>query len=301
MTKKIAIAFTLLLAGQVFVTAQPKFNQPFGTEKDYKRLWYLNSQYIQSWLRSDTATYDKLLWAEDFVQQSGSDGQLYSKKEMMCLFGKKRFDEIVYFYADNTRIKFVTDNVAMIISNPPYLGKDEQDESLTWYNDVYVKRDGNWVCVSANITAVINAEAPLPLLKAIPPPPNFVTLYPITNDEANILTERHNMVKQMFEMGYDKMEDKLLDSQFVMITEKGGLVSKQELQSYFKKAKSKVLLPYAVHNLYIRLVAADVAMVHGLIIYNAATSEITGKQFNDIYVKRGNEWKCVAANNTPAK
>jgi hypothetical protein len=299
--QKLIFILIMLVTNGNHLAAQPKFNQQYGTEQDYKRLWYLNIQYIQSWVHSDTATYDKLLWAEDFVHQSGANGYLYPKKEIMPIFGEKRFEGIEYFYADNTQIQFITESVAMVLSRPPYYGKNSTGESVTQYNDVYVKRNGNWICVSANITAVTNSDAPLPILKKIPPAIKFITFIKKSENEIAEITKLHRLMKKMFEKAdYNKAED-LLDKQFILLAKDGRLLSRENLLIQFKKKTKKIFNPYTVENLFIRFVATDVAMVHGAMLYKSRNNEISAIQFNDIYVKRGNGWKCVSANNTPIK
>jgi hypothetical protein len=293
--QKILISCLIFLITISPLTAQPKFKQSYGTEKDYKRLWYLNNQYIQSWILSDTATYDKLLWAEDFVHQSGSDGHLYPKKDIMPVFGKKRFDDIEYFFADNTSIQFITDSVAMILSSPPYFGNGDNKESLSQYNDVYVKRNGNWICVSANITAVTEGNKPLPILKKIPAATKFVTILQGNKEDIEAITNQHTIVREIVEQRDYKKAKAVLDRWFMIISKNGHLLSKH------KTVTKKKGIPYTIHNLFIRFVAADVAMVHGAAIYQLSNGEMTGVQFNDIYVKRDNTWKCVSSNNTPIK
>lgn len=291
----------MLVTNGSHLNAQPRFIQKHGTEQDYKRLWYLNIQYIQSWVHSDTATYDKLLWAEDFVHQSGANGYLYPKKEIMPLFGEKRFDGIEYFYADSTQVRFITDNAAMVLSRPPYCGKAGTAESLSRYNDVYVKRNGNWICVSANITAVTGSNTPLPILKKIPPPTRFITLLRGSKEEIAEITKLHGMIKEMFALADYRKAEELLDSGFILLARDGSLLSKKQLLHQFKTQAKKELQPYTVENLSVRFAATDVAMVHGAVIYKSVNGEMTGVQFNDIYVKRRNAWKCVSANNTPIK
>lgn len=128
-------------------------------EEDVNRLIYLNSLYIQSFVHSDTATYDKLLWADDFMQQN-SNGTLLNKDKCMVRFGKPRFDSIDYFYADNVQIRFITKDVAMIHARSPYGIRtgDSISTGADQYNDVYVRRNGNWICVSANIINIKNPE-----------------------------------------------------------------------------------------------------------------------------------------------
>jgi hypothetical protein len=291
----------MLVTNGNHLAAQSKFNQQYGTEQDYKRLWYLNIQYIQSWVHSDTATYDKLLWAEDFVHQSGANGYLYPKKEIMPIFGEKRFEGIEYFYADNTQILFITDSVATVLSRPPYYGKNSTGESVTQYNDVYVKRNGNWICVSANITAVTNSDVPLPILKKIPPATKFITLIKKSENEIAEITRLHSLMKEMFEKAdYNKAKE-LLDKQFILLAKDGSLLSKKQLIEQFKTKTKKDQQLYTVENLFVRFVTTDVAMVHGTLLNKSTNNVMTGIQFSDIYVKRGNSWKCVSANNTPIK
>src|SRR5687767_5714591 len=96
---KIAGSLTLLLSGIIMSFAQsPTFSQKYGTEEDYHRLFFLNIHYVQSWVRADSATFNRLLWAEDWIQQNSGDGLLYSKKQMLPVFGTERFEALNYFY-----------------------------------------------------------------------------------------------------------------------------------------------------------------------------------------------------------
>jgi hypothetical protein len=55
----------------------------------------------------------------DFVHQNSADGLLYQKKKLMPLFGKPRFERIEYFFPENITIRFITDEVAMILARTP--------------------------------------------------------------------------------------------------------------------------------------------------------------------------------------
>lgn len=299
--RKIIIILSMLFVNESHVVAQPKFEQLYGSEKDYKRLWYLNIQYIQSWVRSDTGTYDKLLWAEDFVHQSGADGFLYPKKEIMPIFGKKRFDEIDYFYADNTTIKFITDTVAMVFSKPVYRGINDNEESLSRYNDVYVKRYGSWVCVSANITNVSPEGNKLLTIKKIPPKTNFVTVLNGSKEDMAEIKRLNNLIKDAFNRQDAAEAAELLDSEFMLLERNGSLFSKKQILESFKLTTNNNKYSYTIENFFIRFVETNVAMAHGVLLYKLADGGIGGVQFNDIYVKRGSVWKCVSINNTGIK
>lgn len=138
------------------LTTLPAAAQVSGTAEDVHQLKYLNSLYIRSYMHSDTATYNRVLWAEDFMQQS-SNGSLVTRKDCMIRFGQPRLHQILYFYADDVQIRFITNDVAMVYSKNPYAMKDGDRviKGITQYNDVYVRRAGQWKCVSANITAIL--------------------------------------------------------------------------------------------------------------------------------------------------
>jgi hypothetical protein len=123
-----------------------------GTEEDKNRLYYLNSLYLQAYIRSDTATFNQLLWADDFTQ-TNPDGTVLSRKENAIRFAKPRFDKIVYFYGDNIKIIFPAIDKAIIsVRNPSCLivnGKLEK--SVSWCKDTYIISKGFWKCESAII------------------------------------------------------------------------------------------------------------------------------------------------------
>jgi hypothetical protein len=121
-------------------------------EEDKNRLMYLNSLYLQSYVKSDTATFDKLLWADEFTQ-TNPDGSVFTRKENALRFGQPRFDKIFYFYGDNIKITFFRDDLAEIyVRNPSgFLIDGKLQESVSWYKDTYQKINGVWKCISAVI------------------------------------------------------------------------------------------------------------------------------------------------------
>ena len=121
-------------------------------DEDKNRLMYLNSLYLQSYVKSDTATFDKILWADEFTQ-TNPDGSIFTRKENALRFGQPRFDKIFYFYGDNIKITFFRDDLAEIyVRNPSgFLIDGKLQESVSWYKDTYQKRNGVWKCISAVI------------------------------------------------------------------------------------------------------------------------------------------------------
>lgn len=128
------------------------FAQKSIQEEDLNRLMYLNSIYLQSYIHSDTATFNKLLWAEEFTQ-TNPDGSVFTRKENAINFGKPRYDKIVYFYGDNIKITFLKDDLAEIYVHnlSGFLIDGKLKKSVSWYKDTYQKRNGEWKCISAVI------------------------------------------------------------------------------------------------------------------------------------------------------
>jgi hypothetical protein len=276
------------------------FNQKYGNESDYKRLYYLNTQYINSWVHSDTATYNRLLWAEDFVHQSGSTGLLFPKSQIGKIFGQPRFREIAYFYASDVQIRFISPDAALVFAKPPYLGINDKEESLSCYNDVYVRRNGAWICVSANITNIAKkGEAPAKFSKT----PELVKLTSYkTGSENDIQTlDRLNQTHaEAFMKSKPELLRDVLADDFILLSSNGQLYDKEQILKRLA-ATNNAINSYKIENQQIRFVASEVAMIHAVMIANNKDGSTTGVQYNDIYVKREGNWVCVSGNNTPIK
>lgn len=146
MTKKFKL-LTLFLTFGVKLFAQNSTQ-----EKDRNRLMYLNSLYLQSYIHSDTTTFNKLLWAEEFTQ-TNPNGSVVTREQNAINFGKLRYDKILYFYGDNIKITFLKDDLAEIYARNPsgFLIDGKLEESISWYKDTYQKKSGEWKCIAAVI------------------------------------------------------------------------------------------------------------------------------------------------------
>jgi hypothetical protein len=270
------------------------FNQKFGSESDHKRLYYLNTQYINSWVHSDTATYNQLLWADDFVHQSGSTGLLFPKTQIGKIFGQPRFHEIAYFYPDEVQIRFISNDAALVFAKPPYLGINDKEESLSRYNDVYVRRNGAWVCVSANVTNIEGKPA------KFSNPPEFVQLISYkkgSEKDIEILENLNQKHAEAFMKLKPLLLKDILADDFILLASNGQLYEKDVVLRSLV-GKSNKTETYKIENQQIRFVANDVAMIHAAIIVSDKDGIKTGVQYNDIYVKREEKWVCVSGNNT---
>jgi hypothetical protein len=297
---KIAGSLTLMFSGIIMSFAQsPTFSQKYGTEEDYHRLFFLNIQYVQSWVRADTATFNRLLWAEDWIQQNSGDGLLYTKKQLLPVFGAERFETLNYFYPTNTNIQFVTNDVALVYSLTPYSHRTGVKE-LSQYNDVYVRRKGNWVCVSANISTLRKpGDSPVKFGK-VPTPPPMVSFLKGSEEDKKVLTEINARHAEAFATSKSELLENILAEDFILLQTNGLLYKRNEVLEQVKaSAKSNPQNKYSIENLFIRFVAHDVAMVHAAFVStNKEDGMQSGIQYNDIYVKRNKAWVCVSGNNT---
>lgn len=293
----ISVLSALLVVTTSF--AQQPFSQKYGNEEDYRRLYFLNIQYVQSWVKSDTATYNRLLWAEDFVQQNSGDGQLYVKKQTLPIFGAPRFDKIEYFYPENVSIEFITNDAALVFSRTPFRMKSQGTAGLSQYNDVYVKRNGAWVCVAANISQIKKPGETFEPLKEVPAPVQLLSYYPGTETDRALLTELNAKHAEGFVRSRTDLLNNILAEDFILLQVDGLLYDrKQVLANVNASASTNSIVSYSVENCVIRFVAPDVAMIQAALISQKKDGSRWGTQYNDIYVKRDGKWICVSGNNT---
>ena len=296
---KIAGILILLLSVTILSFAQsPTFSQKYGSEEDYHRLFFLNIQYVQSWVKADSATFNRLLWAEDWIQQNSGDGLLYSKKQLLPVFGTERFETLNYFYPTNTNIQFVTNDVALVYSLTPYSHRTGVKE-VSQYNDVYVRRNGNWICVSANISRLRKPGDPPAKFGKLPTLPPMFSFLKGSEEDKRILTEINARHAEAFATSKSELLENILAEDFILLQANGLLYKKDEVLEQVKaSAKSNPQNKCSIENLFIRFVAPAVAMVHAAFVSTAKDGTRSGIQYNDIYVKRNNNWVCVSGNNT---
>lgn len=296
----VAVSATMLPVTVCF--SQSDFNQSYGTEHDYKRLHFLNLQYIQSWIRSDTATYNHLLWADDFVHQNSSDGLLIPKKQIGAIFGKRRFKTIDYFYPQDVTVQFISNESAMVIARTVYKAIGDPDETASRYNDIYIKRDGQWKCVSANVTEISKQNNPPFICKKVPPARSLISHVPGSEVERKALIELNKQLINGVTFSKAEKVESILSPDFISIGSNGAVFKKQDVLEELKiSAIPNTIEKYILENLSVRFVAPDIAMIHTAMISTFKDGIVIGTQINNIFVKRDGTWSCVSGNNTPIK
>ena len=119
------------------------------TASDVDVLRDLNGQYIHSVVHSDVARFTEIL-ADDFLC-TNPDGSLVDKSQFL----KQTAVPVSFtdFDVDDLRIR-VLGNVAIIHGRTRFALKDGR-RGRGQYTDVWEKRQGRWLAVSAHVTRVM--------------------------------------------------------------------------------------------------------------------------------------------------
>lgn len=130
-------------ANAVFATAAPE-----GARGDLEVLRALNDEYVRSFLESDATRYDELV-ADDFYCIE-PNGRVVDKATFLELATQPA--EMEYFHVEDVSIRILGE-FAQISARTPFRTLSGH-EGTNIYTDCWVKRDGHWRAVSAQITPV---------------------------------------------------------------------------------------------------------------------------------------------------
>jgi ketosteroid isomerase-like protein len=117
-----------------------------GNRRDVDELLALNGDYIDAVKRSDVRQFEKIL-AADFLC-SNPDGSLVDKSAFLMQIGQP--PTITGLAADDVRVRVLGD-VAIIHARTSYQTAGGELRHGR-YTDVWQRRNGNWVAVSAHVT-----------------------------------------------------------------------------------------------------------------------------------------------------
>ena len=116
------------------------------TQGDFDALTALNRDYIHSVQHGDVRRFGEIL-AEDFLC-SNPDGSLVDKHGFLAQTG--RAVTISGLTAEEVRVRILGD-VAIIHARTSYMTANGEQRSGR-YTDVWVRRNGCWLAVSAHVT-----------------------------------------------------------------------------------------------------------------------------------------------------
>ena len=114
---------------------------------DLDTLTALNADYIRSVQQGDVRRFDQIL-AEDFLC-SNPDGSLIDKRQF--LEQTARPVTITGLVANDVRVRFLGSDVAIIHGKTSYTTTSGEARNGR-YTDVWARRNGQWLAVSAHVT-----------------------------------------------------------------------------------------------------------------------------------------------------
>jgi ketosteroid isomerase-like protein len=121
-------------------------NTNTATRSDLDALTALNSDYIHSVQHSDVQRFDEIL-AEDFLC-SNPDGSLVDKNQFLAQTALPV--TISGLSVEDVQVRILGD-VAIIHARTSYITANGEQRNGR-YTDVWARRDGRWLAVSAHVT-----------------------------------------------------------------------------------------------------------------------------------------------------
>jgi len=153
MLKILSLCLVMILTTGLF--AQINTGQQSATSKandDLAQLSALNAHFIQNFLHNDTAAHNKIIY-KDFVCII-SNGTVVNRDDYMKGWSHG-YDPSVYksFVMENELIR-VFGNTALVRAETPYtyISNGKEISGTTIYTDTYIKLDGRWWCIQAQLT-----------------------------------------------------------------------------------------------------------------------------------------------------
>lgn len=149
------ISFCLITMVTTQLLAQTnlgKESMPNKLNDDHAQLSALNARFIQNFLHNDTVAHNKIIY-KDFICIAGN-GTVVNRNDYMKDWSHG-YESSGYtsFTMRNEQIR-IFGNTALIRAETPYtFVKDGKEISgATIYTDTYIKLDGRWWCIQAQLT-----------------------------------------------------------------------------------------------------------------------------------------------------
>lgn len=147
-----------LLVG--FLLAASIFHFSMNTEDDLAQLRALNARFIHNFVTNDVPSHDAIIRPEFMCITT--TGKWLNRQDYLTQW-KTGFDNEVYLYWDYRNEKItIVGNTALVRSVTKYtvLKEGKEITGMTQYTDTYVKENGSWKCLQAQLTAVATENYP---------------------------------------------------------------------------------------------------------------------------------------------
>jgi uncharacterized protein (TIGR02246 family) len=123
----------------------------FSQNKDVEEIKKLNYDWMNCYVTKDNVTYSKI-FADDFLLISPG-GKKFTKKDILGNLSKQ---EITSTHIDSVDVRLLTNDVGILTAYATFVAKDggKNVTGRTCYQDIYIKRKGRWLAVSAHVTSL---------------------------------------------------------------------------------------------------------------------------------------------------
>jgi hypothetical protein len=150
--KKTFVALFLMLSGQL--TIAQMMDKPTVKDPDQAILSKLNEKFIKNFVTQDTISHNQIIH-KDFVCIESS-GVIVSRKEYMIGWATGYKDSGYVTFGITDEFIRIFGNMALVRSRTVYTKKKDGAtiNGGTIYTDAYVKENGKWLCVQAQITPI---------------------------------------------------------------------------------------------------------------------------------------------------
>ena len=253
---------------------------PAGAD-DLATLRELNRKYVCAAETSDVHWYEENL--DECYMCSNPDGSLADRAGFLARIARPYPGS--HFESVDPRIRLVGE-LGIVQSGFKRLRADGQVEAGC-YTDVWMRRGGRWLCISAHFVMFNVAQAPAGREREAGPgdrAPDHAVL-----DELN-----RNFIRSVRESDA-RWFDVNLDEDFVNSNPDGSLSERTAFLA-------QIARPCAVANLdaedvRIRIIG-DVAIIHGRTVYVKPGGEPGAGRYTDVWLRRQGRWLCVSAHVT---
>lgn len=149
-----------LLSSMIMLTAFIPKPEEASTEEDIAQLKAINARFIHNYVTNDVAAHVKIIHPQ-FVHIS-SKGKWVGRAQYLSDW-KTGFDPTVILYWDYRSEKItVIGTTALVRSVNKFtiLENGKEITAMSQYTDIYVKENGTWRCIQAQITTVAPENYP---------------------------------------------------------------------------------------------------------------------------------------------
>ena len=122
------------------------------TDSDLAQLSALNARFIKNWVTSDTASHNQIIHP-DFVYIS-MEGKIVDRETYMNNWAHGYNPQVDKSFEYKNEVIRIFGNMALVRSNTYYSWLEDGKimNGKTVYTDTYIKENGRWWCVQAQIT-----------------------------------------------------------------------------------------------------------------------------------------------------